>query len=129
MIRIAIAINESQEIQNEHFGEAYEFKLFDLKAHAVIPQISIENPARNIDEHTHGNANKGKQIVKLLSENKVEAVVSQEFGKNIKIINQNFVPIITKNSTIEKTLSDLRGLIDEIKEAYAQNPKSLVRIQ
>ena len=129
MIKIAIAINENNEIQQDHFGEAYQFKIYDLNTNAVITLETIDNPMRNFDKNTHGNAKKGQQIVQLLKENKVDAVISKEFGKNIKIINQNFVPIITKKSMIKETLLNVRGLIEEIKEAQKQIPKSLIRIK
>ncbi len=39
-----------------------------------------------------------------MQEKGVKAFVSKQFGRNIKLINQHFIPIITSDSKIEDVL-------------------------
>jgi predicted Fe-Mo cluster-binding NifX family protein len=128
MVRIAIALNQDEEIQNEHFGEAKSYKIFDIKSNAIIPETDIPNPFYNNEEIGHGMKNKGQKISELLLNQKVEAVVSRQYGKNINVLNQYFIPIKAKNKTLNETLSDLRGLVNEIENNVRQINKELIKL-
>ena len=92
MLRIAIAINKNQDVQNAHFGEARSYKIIDIYPNSIIHGTVISNPFYNQEEEKkHGNQNKGKAIAELLINNHVDAIVSMQFGKNIKVIKvKNF---------------------------------------
>ncbi len=119
-IKFAFAVNHSDVFEAKHFGDAdkylmYEYADDDLKF--VSEQI---NTVKTLDEEPHhGSGKKGNAIINLLKENEVKVLVSRQFGKNIKMVNQHFIPVIISSDTVENTLAVLikhiKWIIDELK--------------
>ncbi len=106
-MKIAIALDQQQNIQSGHFGEACNYKIFEGNGKKWKAIYTLKNTLRNYDENQHGSTGKGKGIVKLLNEKGIQAAVSKQFGKNISIVRQYFVPIVTSINSAEVFLEHL----------------------
>ena len=93
-LRFACAVNNDNQFVKKHFGDADKYIIYELRDER-LEQISEEiNQFKSLDEkHTHGSVKKGKAIIDFLKENKVNVLVSRRFGKNIKLINEHFIPV------------------------------------
>ncbi|NPA67179.1 MAG: hypothetical protein GXO50_01070, partial [Chlorobi bacterium] len=47
---------------------------------------------------------KGNAVINFLKQNKVNVLVSKQFGKNIKMINNHFIPVLVSDGSIEDTI-------------------------
>ncbi|NPA37788.1 MAG: hypothetical protein GXO47_13165, partial [Chlorobi bacterium] len=75
------------------------------------------------DHHHHGDNKKGKGITRLLKEKGVKVLVSKQFGRNIKIIDQKFVPVITASANIDEVQKILPERIDAIMDNIQTKPE------
>ena len=93
-LRFACAVNKDNQFVRKHFGDADKYIIYELRDEGM-EQISEEiNQFKTLDEkHTHGSVKKGNAIIKFLKEKKVNVLVSMRFGKNIKLINEHFIPV------------------------------------
>ena len=93
-LRFACAVNKDNQFAGKHFGDADKYIIFEL-VDECLEQISEEiNQFKSLDEkHTHGSAKKGNAIIEFLKAKNVNVLVSRRFGKNIKLINEHFIPV------------------------------------
>jgi predicted Fe-Mo cluster-binding NifX family protein len=95
LIRIAMAVNNEGHFQPKHFGEADKYLIYEWKDDELIYSHEVINPFKYIDEkQKHGVRKKGISITVLLKNHKVKLIVSKQFGKNIQIVNHDFIPVI-----------------------------------
>ena len=84
----AFAINNNGMFENEHFGEADKFMIYKADSNGFNLISEKVNDFKSEDEnHKHGLKSKGEAISKFFREFKVNALVSRQFGKNIKMVN------------------------------------------
>ena len=93
-LRFALAVNKENQFVKKHFGDADKYIIYELRDER-LEQISEEiNQFRSLDEkHIHGSVKKGNAIIDFLKGKGVNVLVSMRFGKNIKMINEHFVPV------------------------------------
>ena len=103
-MKIAIAVDHQDNIQSGHFGEAISYKIYQKKDDQWQFADTLQNDMRNYDEDQHGSKGKGKGVVKLLATRDIKAVVSKQFGQNIKIVGQYFAPIVTSVDSVAEFL-------------------------
>jgi predicted Fe-Mo cluster-binding NifX family protein len=104
-LRFAFAVNNDGVFEKKHFGEAEKFLIFKEINSKLILEKSIENTAHNIDEQQqHGSKKKAEIIINLLKLADVNVLVSMQFGKNIKIINNYFIPIIIHSDSVDSVI-------------------------
>lgn len=107
-IRFAIAVNHSNNFELKHFGEAYKYLIYELTDGEFKLIVEQQNEFKSInDETNHGSKEKGSSIIKLLKGNKVRVLVSRQFGRNMKMINRHFVPVVVHNDNLSQTRSVL----------------------
>lgn len=93
-LRFAFAVNNEGVFQKNHFGDADKYLIFDQVSDKIVLSSEEINKFKLLDEeHEHGSRKKGEAIVKFLKEKNVNVLVSTQFGKNISIINEHFVPV------------------------------------
>ncbi len=91
----ALAVNTDNRFQKTHFGDADKYLLYQVKSNELKLLSEEINIFKQLDEvHEHGSKKKGNAIIQFLKEKKVNVIVSMQFGRNIKMVNQHFVPII-----------------------------------
>lgn len=125
-IKIAFAVGESDKFEAKHFGDADKFLFYEYLNNELTPITEIKNQFKNLDkENKHGSIEKGNAIIDLLKENETSILVSKQFGKNIKMINKHFIPVIISdnnlNLILEAIKKHIKWIIDELegkKEEY-----------
>ena len=63
----------------------------------------------------------GDAIIKLLKGKDVNVLVSMQFGKNIKMVNEYFIPVIIYSETPEDTVNILNKHLHWIKDEWGKN--------
>nr|WP_320117889.1 NifB/NifX family molybdenum-iron cluster-binding protein [uncultured Marinifilum sp.] len=118
-IIFAFAVNSANKFEKKHFGDVDKYLIYEY-CNGEFSLISHQiNNYKSVDEkHIHGSKEKGNSIIKLLKKNKVKVLVSPQFGINIKMINQHFIPVaIHKHDTenvFELLLANMKWIIDEL---------------
>ncbi|NPA44353.1 MAG: hypothetical protein GXO49_02360 [Chlorobi bacterium] len=117
-LKFAFAVNKNGEFQKKHFGEADKFLIYEYNSERLVFVEEIENTKKNIDEETkHGSMLKGQEIIDYLRSFEVKALVSMQFGKNIKMVDKYFIPIIVSSENVEETVKiiekNMHWILDE----------------
>ncbi len=118
-IRFAVALNIKGKFDEKHFGDTHKFVIYRIKGNSLVEKEEIINKYRDADESsTHGSASKGESIAILLRDSEAAIVVSKQFGKNIKIIKNYFIPVIIydedRDSTLQILYQNINVLADEL---------------
>ena len=125
-LRFAFAVNRNNEFEDRHFGDSEQFAVYEWDGEKFSHLETISNTLKEDDDHHHhhhGDNNKGKGITKLLKEKGVKVLVSKQFGRNIKIINQKFVPVIAASANIDEVQKILPQHIPAITENIQSKPE------
>ncbi|MEN8224703.1 MAG: NifB/NifX family molybdenum-iron cluster-binding protein [Bacteroidota bacterium] len=93
-LRFAFAVNYQGQFEKKHFGDADKYIVYEIN-NGQLKFVSEENNQfKSMDENAeHGSAKKGKAIIELLKNLDINVLVSRQFGLNIKLINEHFIPI------------------------------------
>jgi len=118
-IRLAFAVNRRGMFEKRHFGDADKFLIYEMKERTVHLVEEVDNQDKLLfTDNKHGDPEKGKAIISFLNQNKVDVLVSQQFGRNIKMIIQHFVPVLITKETPEEVanilLRHIKWLEDEL---------------
>ena len=93
-LRFAFAVNKDNQFTRKHFGDADKYIIYELQDEHLELLSEEINQFKSLDEkHTHGSAKKGNAIIQFLKGKDVNVLVSMRFGKNIKLINEHFIPV------------------------------------
>jgi len=93
-LRFAFAVNNDNRFENKHFGDADKYLIYKEAADNILFVSEEINKFKLLDEeHEHGSKKKGNAIIKFLKEKEVNVLVSMQFGKNIKMVNEHFIPV------------------------------------
>lgn len=119
-LKFAFAVNSAGIFEEKHFGDADQFFIYKLDDNnQLVFDKTIKNEFKNADKgDAHGSMKKASDIINLLKENKVAVMVSTQFGKNIKRINEHFIPIIIYSESIDDTIKAINKHIHWIKEEW-----------
>lgn len=102
-IMIAFALNSEEAFERRHFGDADQYHIYELKDEAFQLISTEKNPFRTADESTaHGQKSKADQITRYLKDRGVSVLVSRQFGRNIKFIVSNFIPVVIRKESPEE---------------------------
>ena len=107
-IKFAFAVNNTNQFDKNHFGDSEKFLIYEASSGSLDYFSEELNVFRNMDEtKKHGLKKKGLAIIDFLKSKGVNVLVSMQFGKNIKIINEHFVPVIIYTDEPEKVIGTL----------------------
>lgn len=116
-IRFAFAVNNQNLFQKKHFGDADKYLIYELVDDEIIDVSEETNKFKNFDEvQAHGSKRKGEAIIDFLKSKGVGVLVSKQFGKNIKIVNQHFIPVIVDNDSVNEIKKELIKQIKWLKD-------------
>ena len=94
-LRFAFAVNNQNEFENKHFGEADKFLIYKFESGSMHKESEEENIYKVYEQRKkHGLKKKGEVIASFLKSRNVNILVARQFGKNISLINAHFIPII-----------------------------------
>ncbi|MBN2214711.1 MAG: hypothetical protein JW723_10740 [Bacteroidales bacterium] len=125
-ISLALAVNYAGKFVQKHFGDADKFLIYEWDHDKLVFVKEKNNPFKTYDEeHEHGSQKKGRAIIDLLKGLNVNVLVSRQFGRNIKMVNHHFIPVIIYSEKPGEVTSvikkHMKWIEDEIKnrpEAY-----------
>jgi len=107
-MRFAFAVNNNNQFEKSHFGDTEKFLIYDAGSGSLEYIAEEPNVFRDMDEvKEHGSKKKGLAIIDFLKNKGVRVLVSRQFGRNIKIINEHFVPIIIYAAAPEKVINTI----------------------
>jgi len=112
-IKLACGTDNETEFTNEHFGSSKYFLIyeFDLETKDLKFLKRIENSTQ--EEEKHGDIKKAKSVSELLKN--IFVFAAFRYGPNIIRIKKRFVPIVSREKNIEKTLYKIKLLSNKIK--------------
>ena len=124
--KFAFALGSNGLFINRHFGDSSVFRLYRKEENgALVFEAELENPFKEFDEsQSHGSKTKGQGIVEFLKSHGVEAIVSRQFGPNIKIVHRHFIPIKTRVETPEEVLMLIEKNMKWIAEEWNSHSES-----
>ena len=121
-LKFAFAVNKGNQFIKKHFGYADKYLIYKQVNDKMILVVEEINNFKLLDEeYEHGSKRKGDAIIKLLKEKDVNVLVSMQFGKNIKMINEYFIPVIIYSETPEDTVNILNKHLHWIKDEWGKN--------
>ncbi len=110
--RFALAVDQSQNLVSQHFGDATHFLVLDLADGVFSSTALLDNPVgaggghhdhdhSHEHHHGHGHGKKAAAIAAFLVENGVQAIVSGHYGPNVARISELALPILLGGDTLE----------------------------
>lgn len=121
-IKFALAVNNDGLFQKKHFGDAEKYFIYQLAENKISFEQEVSNSFKNLDEKIqHGSKKKGHSIIALLKGKEVNVLVSPQFGKNVKLINAHFIPVIVSEEKPDFIIETLFKYISDIKEELKNN--------
>ena len=121
-LKFAFAVNKENQFDKRYFGDADKYLIYEqLDNEMVLIGEEINNFKLFDEEHEHGSKKKGDAIIKFLKGKEVNVLVSMQFGKNIKIVNEYFIPIIIYSEKPEDTVNILNKHLHWIKDEWGKN--------
>jgi len=126
-IKFAFAVTNEGLFPKTHFGDAEKYLIYQLKKDKIRFEQEVPNSFIDLDEGIqHGSKKKGEAIIALLKGKNIDVLVSRQFGKNIKLINKHFLPVIvsdeTPDSIIRILLKHIQLIQDELSQALGEYP-------
>ena len=114
-IRFGFAVNNNKEFEDNHFGDAEKFLIYELKNGKLNPVSEFVNSAKFLDEEVgHGSQKKAKAIIDLMKQQQVQVMVAKQFGKNIGRIVAHFVPVVIKVKAVEDAIKIVSPHLEDI---------------
>jgi len=112
-IKLACGTDNGTEFTNEHFGSSKYFLIYDFDLETKDLRFLKRKENSTQEEEKHGDIKKAKSVSELLKN--VFALVAFRYGPNIIRIKKRFVPIISREKNIEKTLNKVKLYSNKIK--------------
>ncbi|MBN2612463.1 MAG: hypothetical protein JXB00_12970 [Bacteroidales bacterium] len=119
-IRFAFAVNHEGVLQQKHFGDADKYLIYEWANNDMVFLNEINNAAKDYDEEQeHGSRKKGMAVSELLKNEGVKVLVSKQFGRNIRIVNNHFIPVIVyfedPDESVPVFKKHIKWIVDELK--------------
>lgn len=93
-LRFAFALNTKNQFEKDFFGNADKFMIYELVSGKLEKVFEIENEFKDeTTDNTGINEQKAENITKKLIAEDIKVIVSKQFGENIKLVNEYFIPI------------------------------------
>jgi predicted Fe-Mo cluster-binding NifX family protein len=116
-IKFALALNNESNFEKKHFGKSDKFAIYTSINNELSFTNEFPNHFKSMDEgQEHGSKIKGNAIISFLKEKGVSVLVSKQFGQNIKMVNQHFIPVIIDEEKPEMVLAILNKHMDWFKD-------------
>lgn len=121
-LRFAFAVNNDNQFERKHFGDADKYMIYQQYNDKMVLVSEEPNSFKLLDEEIeHGSKRKGKAIIDFLKEKNVNILVSQQFGKNIKLINEHFIPVIISSEKPDEVIRILTRHLHWIRDEWEHN--------
>lgn len=120
-LRFAFAVNNDNQFEKKHFGDADKYLIYLQEKDKLVLSSDEANSFKLLDEEVeHGSKQKGKAIIEFLKSKGVNVLVSQQFGRNIKMINAHFIPVIISSEKPDEVIQILSRQLHWIEDEWQQ---------
>ena len=120
-LRFAFAVNDDNQFVKRHFGDADKYLIYQQELDKLVLSSDEANSFKLLDEEVeHGSKKKGKAIIEFLKSKGVNVLVSQQFGRNIKMINAHFIPVIISSEKPDEVIQILSRHLHWIEDEWKQ---------
>ncbi len=120
--KFAFALSPDNFIEKKHFGDSDKFSIYEWDGNSFQFVKDVPNMFKSLEENNkHGSKEKGLAIIDFFKNEGVGILVSNQFGKNIKIINQSFLPVIVGELSIVDALLIIAENFNKLKQSYQKN--------
>ncbi len=118
-LRFAFAVNNENHFEDCFFGDAAKFLIYEAISGKLKFISEVANDFKSeIEDNNSGNNEKANNLIKYLLQDDVKVIVSKQFGENIRIVNEYFIPVIMSSENPEKAAevinSHLHWIEDEL---------------
>ena len=121
-LRFAFAVNKNDQFEKKHFGDADKYLIFRQEDDKIVFLSEEINRFKLMEEEVeHGSKRKGNAIIDFLKGKDVNVLVSKQFGQNIKLINEHFIPVINYSEQPDEVLQILSRHLHWFDEEYEKN--------
>lgn len=118
-LKFAFAVNTTNRFKKSHFGDADKYLIYQVENDKLKLVAEEENLARDMDEsNKHGSKKKGDTIIRQLKAKNICSLVSMQFGKNIKMINKHFIPIVIYEENPEQAIKIINKHLHWIQDEW-----------
>ncbi len=118
----AFAVNENNQFEKKHFGNADKYLIYKQDGDGIKLFSEEINKFKSLDEQVkHGSKKKGEAIIQFLKGKNVNVVISKQFGKNINIVNNHFIPVKISVDQPDEILNILVKHLHWIKDEWDNN--------
>ncbi len=127
-LKIACGTDDGENFTNNHFGDSSKFLIYEYDSESQNIEFveKIENNSE--DEEEHGDIKKARSISTVLQD--ISILVAFVMGPNITRMRKKFVPVVSREKDILKTLEkikeDLPEMINEINLPKGQDKKIFI---
>jgi predicted Fe-Mo cluster-binding NifX family protein len=123
-IKFAFAVNQLNAFEPQNFGNADKFLIYEWINNDFRFLKEEANHFKNLDEDpVNGSERKGKAIIAFLNSLEINVLVSIKFGKNIQMVNSNFIPVIVSSETPEEVKLAVKKHIKWIEDELRNRPE------
>ncbi len=120
-LKFAFAVNSEKLFTKKHFGDSEQFLIYEVIDNRLEHRSVILNDFSAFDEsQEHGSKKKAKAITNFLKEKEVNVLVSMQFGKNIKRINEHFIPIVIYSENTQDAIDALNKHLHWIRDEWGE---------
>ena len=120
-LRFAFAVNNDNQFGKRHFGDADKYLIYQQDVDNLVPSSDEANRYKLLDDEVeHGSKKKGEAIIGFLKNKGVNVLVSRQFGKNIKLINAHFIPVIISTENPDEVIQVLTRHLHWIEDEWGQ---------
>lgn len=121
-LRFAFAVNNNNQFEKKHFGDADKYIIYQQESDKIVLSSEEPNRFKLLDEEIeHGSRKKGNAIIGFLKGKEVNILVSKQFGRNIKMVNEHFIPVKISLEKPEEVIKVLTRHLHWIKDEWDSN--------
>lgn len=117
-IVFAFALNTEDIFVKKYFGEADKFVIYEFSDGELKQKEELLNPLKNSLEEI-SISEKREKIVSLLKSRDVSVLVSQQFSNNLRLVTDDFVPVLIEKENPEQVVEilnkNMKWIKDELK--------------
>ncbi len=99
------ATGNAQTLTTSHFGSAETYVLYRCNSQGCEKIRVVRNTTQ--EERHDGDPAKAASVRELLGQYHVDVLVARRFGPNISRIRRDFVPAITRATSVDESIADL----------------------
>ena len=117
---LAFAVSHKNVFEMKYFGQADKYLIYEWIDGNFAFKNELKNPFVNVPTN-HINPENGKKFVDFIKKEGINILVSKKIGQNIKLVNSDFVPIITNLSTPDELVPFMKNKMKWIVEELQTN--------